>query len=347
LRIDRVMPTGETVEQFAGSMHLVLDLADKYPRDSLAAHILDCVAQFLPAFLCPCTRRGRVRQIISSAKRFQRGDRKGLWETALRLAQRKTDTTAKRSHNRAKLDTSSIQARVVYAEHCARRGALSKANQAVTSNSVPIAKPCNMDTLRAKHPEPAHPDRDPMRLSSILWSQPQNLEDFCPSDAGAEFLDKWFSIPKTCQYFRTRSPVTMADIDSWHARDIIAPLFFNDNTDPHNLIHKRLILPYLTGSFHPSFVAEYASRLLLALEKQDGGIRPILCGGIWRRCFACLAVNATPIRNEAAKFFTSTYDNFIQTAGIRDGASYCAKIISVFYDNLDASYPNDPDVNQD
>ena len=82
----------------------------------------------------------------------------------------------------------------------------------------------------------------------------------------------------------------------------------------------------------------------MALEKQDGGIRPILCGEIWRRCFASLAVNATPIRNEAAKFFTSTYDNFIQTAGIRDGASYCAKILSVLNDNLDASDPNDPDV---
>ena len=30
-------------------MHLVLGLADKYPRDSLAANILDVVAQFLPA----------------------------------------------------------------------------------------------------------------------------------------------------------------------------------------------------------------------------------------------------------------------------------------------------------
>jgi hypothetical protein len=136
----------------------------------------------------------------------------------------------------------------------------------------------------------------------------------------------------------------MADIDGWHARDIIAPLFFNDNTDLHNLIRKRLILPYLTGSFHPSFVEEYAGGLLMALEKQDGGIRPILCGEIWRRCFASLAVIATPIRNEAAKFFTFTYDNFIQTAGIRDGASYCAKILSVFYDNLDASDPNDPNV---
>ena len=71
-RIARVTPKGEAIEQFAACMHLVLDLADKYPRDSLAAHILDCVAQFLPALLCPSTRRGRVRQIISSAKRFQR-----------------------------------------------------------------------------------------------------------------------------------------------------------------------------------------------------------------------------------------------------------------------------------
>jgi hypothetical protein len=142
-----------------------LNLADKYPHNSLAAHILDCVAQFLPALLCPGTRRGRVRHIVSNAK--------------------------------------------------------------------------------------------------------------------------------------------------------------------------RLILPYLTGSFHPSFIEEYAGGLLMALQKQDGGIRPILCGEVWRRCFARLAVNATPIRNEAAKFFTSSYDNFIQTAGIRDGASHCAKVLSVLYDSLE------------
>jgi hypothetical protein len=34
----------------------------------------------------------------------------------------------------------------------------------------------------------------------------------------------------------------MADIDGRHARDIIAPLFFNDNTELHNLIRKRLVL---------------------------------------------------------------------------------------------------------
>jgi hypothetical protein len=70
----------------------------------------------------------------------------------------------------------------------------------------------------------------------------------------------------------------------------------------------------------------------------------ILCGEVWRRCFASLAANTTPVRNEAAKLFTSTYDNFIQTAGIRDGVSHCAKILSVFYDNLNTSDPNDPDL---
>jgi hypothetical protein len=140
----------------------------------------------------------------------------------------------------------------------------------------------------------------------------------------------------------------MVDSDGWHARDLIAPLFFNDDTDLHNLIRKCRILPYLTGSLHPSFIEEYAGGLLMALQKQDGGIRPILCTEIWRRCFASLAVNATPVRNEEPvrneKLFTSTDDNCIQTAGIRDGASHCAKILSVFYDILDTSDPNDPEV---
>ena len=48
-----------------------------------------------------------------------------------------------------------MQARVVYAEHCARRVALSKANQAITFNLIPISDPLNIDHLRTKHPGPA------------------------------------------------------------------------------------------------------------------------------------------------------------------------------------------------
>jgi hypothetical protein len=113
-----------------------------------------------------------------------------------------------------------------------------------------------------------------------------------------------------------------------------------------NLIRRCLLLPYLTGSFHSSFIEEYACGLLMTLQKPDGGIRPILCGEVWRHCFVSLAVNVTPILNEAAKLFTSSYDNFIQTAGIRDGASHCAKILSVFYENLEAEKERDELHNQ-
>ncbi len=89
---------------------------------------------------------------------------------------------------------------------------------------------------------------------------------------GQSFSTGGSSIPKMCQYFRTRSPVTTADIDDWHARDLIAPLFFNDSTELHNLIRKRLILPYLTGSFHPSFIEEYAGGLLMTLQKHDSTV---------------------------------------------------------------------------
>jgi hypothetical protein len=82
----------------------------------------------------------------------------------------------------------------------------------------------------------------------------------------------------------------------------------------------------------------------MVLQKQDGGIRPILYGEIWHRCFSSLGVNVTPVYNETTKVFTPTYDNIIQTPGIRDGVSHCAKILSGFYDNLDTSDPNDPEV---
>ena len=40
-RIPRVIPKGESIEKFVTSIHLVLDLANKYPHDSLSVHILD------------------------------------------------------------------------------------------------------------------------------------------------------------------------------------------------------------------------------------------------------------------------------------------------------------------
>ena len=138
------------------------------------------------------------------------------------------------------------------------RGALSKSNQAITSDLLPNSDPLKIDHLRLKHPEPAHPDPDPVRVSSILWPRSDSLQEYWSSDTVTEFLDKWFSIPKIWQYFRTCSSVTMVDIDGWHTCDLITPLFFNDNMELHNLIRKCLIRsPHpvwgdLTSLFHQS-----------------------------------------------------------------------------------------------
>ena len=92
-----------------------------------------------------------------------------MCETALCFTRRETDTNAKRKHNRTKRDTS-IQTRVVYPELelCAQWGALSKANQAITSNSMPNTDPINIELLRTKHPEHAHLARDPVSMISML-----------------------------------------------------------------------------------------------------------------------------------------------------------------------------------
>jgi hypothetical protein len=55
---------------------------------------------------------------------------------------------------------------------------------------MPNADPISIDHLGTKHPEPAHPDRDPVRISSILWPTHQTLYDYWSSYAGTEFLEE-------------------------------------------------------------------------------------------------------------------------------------------------------------
>jgi hypothetical protein len=136
-----------------------------------------------------------------------------------------------------------------------------------------------------------------------------------------------------------------ADIGGWRARELMAPLFVGDDEELQALIRDHLILPYLFGDFHPSHIPEYAGGLLIALEKpanpdgSPGGLRPIICGESWRRCLANLA--AAAVRGPISKIFTSTYENFLQTAGLQNGASHCAKILSAMYASLNSD-PSDP-----
>jgi hypothetical protein len=70
----------------------------------------------------------------------------------------------------------------------------------------------------------------------------------------------------------------------------------------HKLFRKHLILPFLQDQFLPQYSAENAGGHLFAFLKPQGGIRPLLCGSIFRRCFASLA--AASITDECTEYFT-------------------------------------------
>jgi hypothetical protein len=200
----------------------------------------------------------------------------------------------------------------------------------VTSDLPPSAAPNNINELRAKNPEPTHPNRDPTtQPASHIWPQKADTGAYWQEEEGQKYIQQHFSIKLIAKYFRTRSPVSAADIDGWRARELMAPLFMGDDEELQALIRDHLILSDLFGDFHPSHIQEYAGGLLLALEKpaKDGGcIRPIISGESWRHCFASLAANA--VWGPISRIFTSTYEKLLQTASLQDGASHCAKILS-------------------
>ena len=85
------------------------------------------------------------------------------------------------------------------------------------------------------------------------------------------------------------------------------------------------------GEFLPQFLPELAGGLLCAFLKKTGGLRPLLCGSIWRRCAARLFSDCT--REASHKYFTTTYPNFMQCAGgLQDGASRCAQLLNMLHD---------------
>ena len=96
-------------------------------------------------------------------------------------------------------------------------------------------------------------------------------------------------------------------------------------------IIKHLIVPYAKGDFHQEYLHEHACGRLPAFFKKDLiKIRPINNSSLWRRAPAHL-IN-TFIKNDANKYFTETFTNFIQTAGSVDGATVCAKLVNMIHD---------------
>jgi hypothetical protein len=128
------------------------------------------------------------------------------------------------AHRAKKLDgkppaPAPIRTRARYAEYCARKGALSKANPAMTSDLTPSAAPTNMNELRAKNSEPTHPDRDPTNFMKRLFSS--------STSARITGLDRW------CPRRTSTGGVS---------RELMASLFMGDDEDLQGLISTHMIL---------------------------------------------------------------------------------------------------------
>ena len=240
-RLTKLLPqAGEALDEFRSVMKLVMKLSQRYPDRSPARYVLRAVVHFLPALILPNRRRGRSKHIIKNARIFKAGGLKELWqqammyaekEKALRKDRRPLDGGAPRPRSRKQ--------RAKTALRYAQRGALSKANQAATSKLEAKADPAYADILQDKHPKPRLPQHDPRLDQDFPWpdevSRP-DLTAWWDSPAGKEILRDHFSTEHIVKYFNTRSPVATPDIDSWLARDLVAPLLRTDDTEFQDLV---------------------------------------------------------------------------------------------------------------
>jgi len=83
-------------------------------------------------------------------------------------------------------------------------------------------------------------------------------------------------------------------------------------------------LPYVKGDFYEGHLSEASGGKFFALEKPNDSVRPVIIGSTWRRAPASLSV--AEVNSDVANFLMSTYDNFLQFADQKDGATRCAQI---------------------
>jgi hypothetical protein len=128
-----------------------------------------------------------------------------------------------------------------------------------TSKKNSYLSPTNINELRAKNPEPTHPERDPTtQPASHIWPQKADTCAWWEEEEGQEYIQQHLSVKQIAKYFRTRSQVSAADLDGWRARELMVTLFMGDDEELQSIIRDHLILPYLFGDFLPSHIQEYA-----------------------------------------------------------------------------------------
>ena len=145
---------------------------------------------------------------------------------------------------------------------------------------IPACSDDTVEKLRDLHPEKS------LNLNLENLPTPESLNAFWDGEEGTALRNKLFSVTKVRKHFRNCQALGATDIDGWRGREHILYLLANNDTELHQLIIDELIFPYVMGKFLPLFLPELAGGLLFAFLKKDGGLRPLLCGSIWRRCAA-------------------------------------------------------------
>jgi hypothetical protein len=234
-----------------------------------------------------------------------------VWQMALAQAAR---LRAKREQNPETARQRSLDERAKYALKCATAGNLTKACKIVCQEMTPACSDDTVPKLRNLHPERS------LDLNLDNLPMPESLTAFWNSEDGMALMNKWFSVKNARKYFCTCQALGAADIDGWRDREHALYLFMNNDTELHQLVLDELIFPYIMGEFLPQFLPELAGGLWFAFLKKNGGLRPLLCGLLSRRCAARLVCDCT--RDAAHKYFTTTYPNYMQCAGgLQDGAT--------------------------
>ena len=318
--------TPELLSRLGIALDKVLFMCDGFPVGSDERYILRHFAIVLPQlFFAFGTRPAHVSR---AADLFDQGKWEKLWERVLKEGAK---TRARTANNPRKAVLQPSAQRDRYSQRCARKGNLSKAATVLYKASVPACNEDTVERLRDLHPP------GPLDFNKDFYPSTQQSAEFWESEDGRNIIEQAFSISNVRTHFRTRPALGAPDPDGWRGREHISWLFMNDDEDAQQRIITHLMLPYATGDFHPDYLHEHAGGRLSAFLKPDGvRVRPINNASVWRRGTATLICQY--VRKDASDYLTGSCPNFIQTAGSRDGASICAKLVSLIHD-----LPQEPD----
>ena len=312
---------------FRDCFHKVLLLASKFADSIRARDTLNHLARMLPTLILS---HGK-KVALTRAKAFLKGDWKTLWNQCRSQGVARQDKLSQAPQTATQRSTKQVD---VLAQKYARAGNLSKASQTICSTLKPALKPDTLDKLKAKNPQ-ASTDFD-----SRHWPTAEEMdalrrdEDWLNTEADS------FSVKKIRQYYARCAPLSAQDVDGWRPREHIAWMFNDGDETFHDLIRTQLILPYVKGDFYEGHLEEVAGGKFIALEKLNNSVRPIVIGSTWRRAPASLSV--AEVNSDVANFLMSTYDNFLQFAGQKDGATRCAQVTQLLAADWDVHAEENP-----